>query len=149
MATKRAGAKKSAGARRRPRLTRDGKPVKKLESDAPRPLQALALTQLPGSVKGPAMKGAWARGWCDGVRGRKVRESNPYGAVGWMQPMRVTYVEGWRAGKQVARLEHESGELSEVRYQALQRVGARVHEILRGEIASEAAATRAIRRRAR
>lgn len=139
MATKRA----------RPRLTQDGKPRKKLANDAPRPLQALALTQVPGEHRGPAMRGAYVRGWVDGIRLRKVGE-NPYvGLGGWREPMRVTYVEGWRAGKQVARLERESEGLSTARYEVLKLVAERAQQILRGEMASTDAATRKIRKRSR
>lgn len=136
--------------KRKPRLTKNGKPLKRLASDAPRPLQALALTQVPGQYKGPAMRGAYVRGWVDGVRLRKVGD-NPYAihGTGWQQPMRVTYVEGWRAGKQVARLERESDGMSATRYEVLKLVAERAAQIQKGELASSTAATRAVRRRSR
>lgn len=71
-------------------------------SDAPRQLKRLGLTQVPGEITGNGYRGAWVRGWCDGVR-RRSSERNPYlrGGSGWHNRMATLYLRGWRVGRDV------------------------------------------------
>lgn len=71
-------------------------------SDAPPKLRRLALTQVPAGVAGNAQRGAWARGWCDGVR-RRALKRNPYARAGsgFHHGMSTLYRAGWRRGRDV------------------------------------------------
>lgn len=79
-----------------------GRTRKQFASDAPKGLSKLALTQAPTTMRGNAQRGAWARGWCDGVRRRSVSR-NPYqrAGAGFHHGMAHLYRAGWRAGRDV------------------------------------------------
>lgn len=119
-------------------LTSGGKQRPAYANDAPPALQALALTQVPRAMRGPAQRGAYARGWCDAVRGRKATH-NPYqrGGSGWQHGMAGLYADGWRAGKVVLYVDSdESKNLTERQYNTTAELRERVMAILRGEIVS-------------
>lgn len=131
----------------KPPLTSGGKQRAHLRSDAPRALQALAATQVPSSMRGPAMRGAFMRGWCDGVRGLKATR-NPYrrAGSGFHHGMAALYAEGWVAGKRIARVDSEPGEMTQAAYDRAVEVRNRVRSIERGELLSPAAAAKGQRR---
>jgi hypothetical protein len=127
----------------KPPLTIGGRQRADLRSDAPKPLQALALAVVPGRVKGPAMRGAFARGWTCGVRERKATE-NPYrrAGSGFHHAMATLFAEGWIDGIRVARIDTMSGGMTEREYEKHTELRERVRAILHGEIVSGEQATR-------
>lgn len=116
----------------RQRLTRNGRPRPDLATDAPRALRQLGRTQVPDGVHGPAQRGAWVRGWCDGVRLRDV-DTNPYlrAGSGWQHGMAGLYRRGWRAGKLCTRIDRESDGLSDREYRRLVELRDRASDVLR------------------
>jgi hypothetical protein len=98
-------------------------------NDAPAKLRALAVALAPGIASGPAMRGAWARGFCDGVRGRPS-SGNPYAhdGPGWQHGMSGMFVQGWRYGRRVHR--DDAAEEPEA-YDALLEIRDRVRTLAR------------------
>ena len=131
----------------KPPLTSGGKQRPHLRNDAPRALQALAATQVTPTHRGPAMRGAFVRGWCDGVRGLKA-DRNPYrrAGSGFHNAMASIYAEGWVAGKRIARVDSEPGEMTQAAYDRAVEVRNRVGAIGRGELVNPKAAAKGQRR---
>lgn len=129
----------------KPHLTDgEGRPREGLVSDAPRALKALARTQVPRTVRGPGMRGAWARGWCDGVRHRPAMD-NPYARTGsgFHAGMAGKYADGWRSGRDVWSVNFQlAAEHQDKEWRRLTEVATRVDQIMTGEIVSPATAVK-------
>lgn len=135
----------------KPRLTDgNGKARPDTKNDAPRALQALAMSQVPRDTKGPAMRGAFARGWADAVRERKANE-NPYqrGGSGFHHGMAGVYAAGWMAGRRVlvvVKDDAASEGMSEAAYARCVELHKRVLAVLAGEIVSPRLAVKRAKR---
>lgn len=115
----------------KPRLTGSGRTRAEYANDAPRALRGLSMTQVPTRLKGNAQRGAFARGWVDGVRRLSMRR-NPYerAGSGWHHGMAQLYRDGWRAGRDVHDVPTATVMPSVAEFHRRREVHARVREIL-------------------